>query len=124
MKSNPISLADPSGLDSRAEPEYCFGVWCPPVKPPGGWSEEEGFKEWWEDVKDGTRQIGKKIKDLCLGSAEECKKQCDEAYQTQIAVCQLFRNKRARQQCYENAMALYSDCLAKCGRGESPEPGE
>jgi RHS repeat-associated protein len=124
VKSNPLSLADPSGLDSRAEPRPCFGCWPfgdPHTRPPAGWSEVE----WLKDVVSGTQEIGKKLKDLCLGSsAEECKKQCDEAYQTQIAVCQLFRNKRARQQCYENAMALYSDCLAKCGRGESPEPGE
>jgi hypothetical protein len=64
------------------------------------------------------------IKRMCMSDVEACKQQCDEAYQTQISVCGLLKGKRARQQCYENEMALYSTCLAKCGRGESPEPDE
>ncbi len=123
VKSNPLSRIDPFGLDDRAEPRPCIGCWPfppPTTRPPGGWWEEEFAKDVW----DGAKNIGKAIKDWCTDSAEECKQKCDVAYQTQISVCGMFRDKRARQQCYENAMALYSDCLAKCGRGESPEPGE
>src|SRR5690606_13415891 len=121
VRSNPIARSDPSGLDSRAEPVPCiFPCWPfppPTVRPPGGWVEEE----WLKDVIDGAKNIGKAIKDWCTSDdPDDCKKKCDAAFETQGSICQLFRDKRARQQCYENAMLLYSECLAKCGRGESP----
>jgi RHS repeat-associated protein len=67
VKSNPLSLADPSGLDSRAEPR-CIGCWpfAPPTeRPPGGWIEEEFCKDVW----DGAKNIGRSIKDLLSGPA-------------------------------------------------------
>jgi uncharacterized protein RhaS with RHS repeats len=75
VRGNPLSLTDPSGLDSRAEPRPCFGCWPfgdPHTRPPGGWSEEE----WWEDFKDGAKNIGKAVWDWCTGDNNEnyCKR--------------------------------------------------
>ena len=63
VKSTPLSLADPSGLDSRAEPAPCVGCWFVPTRPPGGWYEED-FGEFCKDVWDGAKNIGRSIKDL------------------------------------------------------------
>ena len=105
VKGNPLRYSDPKGLDTRAEPEYCFGVWCPPVKPPGGWSEEHWTKEWWEDFKDGSRQIGKKIKDWCTSDEKADESHC----------------KQAREECINECMpelgkthTSYTDCIARC----------
>lgn len=68
-KSDPLSLADPSGLDSRAEPRPCIVCWPfgdPHTRPPEGWLEEE----WWEDFKDGAKNIGEAIKDWCTSGDE------------------------------------------------------
>jgi len=70
VKGNPLSLVDPEGLDSRAEPQPCIGCWPfppPTTRPPGGWVEEE----WAKDVWDGAKNIGAAIWDLCTDKNRE-----------------------------------------------------
>jgi len=50
----------------------------------------------------------------CPSSNEGCKRNCDQAYAVQISFCAEINTKRGRQQCYENAMALYAQCLRDC----------
>lgn len=70
VKSNPLSLTDPSGLDSRAEPAPCVGCWYVPTRPPGGWYEED-FGEFCKDVWDGAKNIGRSILDDIMMAEQE-----------------------------------------------------
>lgn len=70
VKSDPLALADPFGLDSRAEPRPCFVCWPygdPHTRPPEGWAEEQ----WWEDLKDGAKNVAKTVKDWCTSADED-----------------------------------------------------
>jgi RHS repeat-associated protein len=101
VKSNPLSLADPSGLDSRAEPR-CIGCWPfpPPTKtPPGGWIEEEFLK----DVVDGAKNICNAVKDWVAGSDQS---HCKEAKRKCIDKCMKQTNYRLGE--------AYLKCIADC----------
>lgn len=108
VRSNPLSLADPSGLDSRAEPRPCIGCWYVPTRPPGGWSEEEGMKEWWEDVKDGARNICKAI----VGETEEEKlqKRCQALKDSILNTCYGLKGRK-RMACFEAANTSFRQCM-------------
>ena len=57
-----------------------------------------------------------KVVEICTStnSKEECKQRCDEAYEAQKTICNKITNPKQRQQCWQNAMTLYSQCLANC----------
>jgi uncharacterized protein RhaS with RHS repeats len=102
VKSNPLSLADPSGLDSRAEPRPC--IWCwpfapPTTRPPGGWWEEEFAKDVW----DGAKNICNTVKDWVVGSDQS---HCKEAKRNCIDKCIKQTNYRLGE--------AYLKCIADC----------
>ena len=47
-------------------------------------------------------------------SKEECHRACYATYEAQVEVCKMFPSKKARQQCYANAIDLLGECQRNC----------
>ena len=102
VKGNPLSLVDPEGLDSRAEPRPCIGCWPfppPTTRPPGGWIEEEFFKDVW----DGAKNICESIKNW---ASKDDQSHCKEAKRKCIDKCMKETDNRLG--------TAYLKCIADC----------
>jgi uncharacterized protein RhaS with RHS repeats len=115
VKNKPLSLADPSGLDDRAEPRPSIGCWPfghPNEKPPGGWYEneglKEGLKEWLKDVADGAKNICKAV----VGETEEEKlqKRCQALKDSILNTCYGLKGRK-RMACFEAANTSFRQCM-------------
>ena len=104
---DPISFTDPQGLQQTTPGSPGIPCWWCGAPVPHPW-------HW------GGPIFGQKI-DSCLfqgvcsaSGTEDCYQNCYATYEAQVEVCKMFPSRKARQQCYSNALNLLGECQRNC----------